>query len=162
MSYLSILRTASLNGKYSSCLKVLWARSGLHCTTLLFLYPHLPYSFHQMAFKDGETLPKRIEKRNRGLLSCTECHRRKQKVTTSIFNGRKLSQKALRKAIGLTVFTLSATGLYLVMTVPKGEYPINVVMKRESKSSETIGDLVTKLPTEACQVRHSAPATTGL
>jgi hypothetical protein len=115
-----------------------------------------------MAFKDGETLPKRIEKRNRALLSCTECHRRKQKVTTSIFNGRKLSQKALRKAIGLTVFTLSATGLYLVMTVPKGEYPINVVMKRESKSSETIGDLVTKLPTEACQVRHSAPATMGL
>jgi hypothetical protein len=106
-----------------------------------------------MAFKDGETLPKRIEKRNRALLSCTECHRQKQNVITSIFDGRKLSQKALRKAIGLIVFTLSVTGLYLVMTVPKGEYPTNVVMKHVSKSSETIGDLVAKLPTEACQVR---------
>jgi hypothetical protein len=152
LSYLSIIRTASLNGKYSSCLKVLWTRSGLHCTTLLFLY-HI-YSFHQMAFKDDETLPKHIEKMNRALLSCTECHRRKQKVTTSIFDGRKLSQKALRKAIGLTVFTLSATGLYFVMTIPKREYPTNVVMKHESKHSETAGDLVAKLPTEACQVRH--------
>lgn len=56
------------------------------------------------------------------------------------------------------VFTLSATGLYLVRTVSKGECPTNAVMKHESKYSETIGDLVAKMPTEACQVRHSAPA----
>jgi hypothetical protein len=59
------------------------------------------------------------------------------------------------------MFTFSATGLYLVMTVPKGEYPINVVIKHGSKRPETIGDLVAKGPTQACQVRHLAPASMG-
>jgi hypothetical protein len=57
-----------------------------------------------------------------------------------------------------SVFKLSATGLYLVMTVTKEEYTTNVVIKREGKFSETIVDLVAELRTEACQVRHSAPA----
>ena len=56
-----------------------------------------------------------------------------------------------------SVFKLSATDLYLVMTATKEEYTTNVVIKRESKFSETIVDLVAELPTEACQVRHSAP-----
>jgi hypothetical protein len=47
-----------------------------------------------MAFKEGETLPKRTAKRSRALLSCTECHRRKQKVNTSISIEIKLSEKA--------------------------------------------------------------------
>jgi hypothetical protein len=101
--YLS-LGLPSLIGKYSTCFKIPWA-CGVKPSTILLYFSSISQCFVKWHFKEGETPPKRVEKTNRALLSCTECHKRKQKVTISISDGKKLS-KVLRKAIGLTLCSL--------------------------------------------------------